>query len=103
MTDRFEADRSPALESWWELSYARYLTIPRSIIQSMPIEWQDKFAALLGELDDTFDWRPSEGRYWVQLKDRSGHFVADPLCEYRHVPRLTPEHVKEIRFREGAP
>jgi len=28
------------LHNWFELTYAQYLTIPRSILQSMPVEWQ---------------------------------------------------------------
>jgi hypothetical protein len=75
----FSAD---AIHHWFDLSYAQYLTIPRSALQSMPDEWQSEFVALLEELDETIDWRPKEGRYWVQLKDRKGRYVADPLMDY---------------------
>lgn len=75
----FSAD---AIHHWFELSYAQYLTIPRSALQSMPNEWQSEFVALLEELDETIDWRPKEGRYWVQLKDKRGRYVADPLMDY---------------------
>lgn len=75
----FSAD---AIHHWFELSYAQYLTIPRSALQSMPDEWQSEFVALLEELDETIDWRPKEGRYWVQLKDKKGRYVADPLMDY---------------------
>lgn len=68
---------------WFELTYANYLTIPRSILQSMPAEWQAKFVALLDELDDTFDWRPQTGRYWVHMKDGKGRFKHDPFMEHR--------------------
>jgi hypothetical protein len=70
------------IHEWFELTYAQYLTIPRSVLQSMNQEWQEKFVALLNELDATIDWRPSEGRYWVQLKDAKGKYVADPLQDY---------------------
>lgn len=69
---------------WFELSRAQYLTVPRSVMQAMPLEWQRKMAVLLSELDDTIDWRPKEGRYWVRLKDDKGRYVNDPLMEYRH-------------------
>lgn len=69
---------------WFELSYAQYLTIPRSIMQAMSEEWQHKMANLLSELDETFEWRPKEGRYWVKLKDGNGRYVNDPLMDYRH-------------------
>ena len=71
-----------AIHHWFELSYAQYLTIPRSALQSMPNEWQSEFVALLEELDEEIDWQPKEGRYWVQLKDKRGRYVADPLMDY---------------------
>lgn len=67
---------------WFELSYAQYLTIPRSVLQSMPNLWQEQFCRLLDELDLTIDWRPKSGRYWVQLKDKRGRYVEDPLMDY---------------------
>ena len=70
------------IHEWFGLTYAQYLTIPRSVLQSMDEDWQEKFAALLDELDETMDWRPSEGRYWVQLKDARGRYAADPLQDY---------------------
>lgn len=79
-TDYF--DDSP-IHKWFELSYANYLTIPRTALQSMPNEWQAKFVALLNELDDTLDWRPSEGCYYVQLRDGRGRYMADPLADYQ--------------------
>ena len=69
---------------WFELSYAQYLTIPRSVLQSMSYEWQKRFVKCLEELDESFNWRPEEGRYWVRLKDGEGRFIRDPLMEYRH-------------------
>lgn len=54
----------------------------------MPLEWQYKFTELLNELDDTIDWRPDSGRYWVRLKDGKGRYVHDPLMEYRHAKQL---------------
>jgi len=82
------------LHLWWELSYAQYLTVPRSIMQSMPEEWQKKMAKLLNELDDTYDWRPQDGRYWCVLKDSKGKFTTDPLCMYRY-PDL--DYIKSLK------
>jgi hypothetical protein len=96
MSDIASIDFEP-IHAWFELSYAQYLTIPRSILQSMPQEWQERFVKCLEELDETFDWRPSEGRYWVTLKDGNGRYVHDPLMEYRHRGTLTPEEVRELR------
>jgi hypothetical protein len=72
------------INEWFELSYAQYLTVPRLVMQSMPLKWQYRMAALLQEMDETFNWRPKQGRYWVQLRDAHGHFSQDPLWNYRH-------------------
>lgn len=80
---------SEAVHEWFELSYAQYLTIPRSVLQSMPDEWQERFVACLKELDETIDWRPESGsRYFVDLriiKDDGGRGVRvhDPLMDYQ--------------------
>jgi hypothetical protein len=83
------------VHGWFELTYAQYLTIPRSVLQSMPEEWQTRFVALLDELDDTIDWRPGEGRYWVQLKDAQGRYVHDPLQDYERGRRRVPHTTRE--------
>ena len=78
------------LELWWGISRSEYLTIPRSIILNMPIEWQNKFAELLHELDSAAEWRPTgEKQYWVTLgiydeEKEEVIDVPDPLQEYRH-------------------
>lgn len=89
MTDKAFIDDEP-IHGWFELSYAQYLTIPRSILQSMPTEWQRKFVSLLNELDNTFDWRPEQGRYWVRLKNGQGKFTHDPLMDYDRGRRRIP-------------
>lgn len=71
------------VHAWFELTYAQYLTVPRSLLEAMPEEWQERFVRCLEELDAEFDWRPEEGRYWCHLKDGEGRFVVDPLREYR--------------------
>lgn len=85
-----DATHFPNVHHWFGLSYAQYLTIPRSVLQSMPGEWQRTFAACLAELDRTIDWRPSEGRYWVRLKDDRGRYVHDPLMDYERGRRRIP-------------
>jgi hypothetical protein len=82
------------LHLWFELSYAQYLTVPRSILAAMPDEWQGKMADLLRALDATFDWRPEEGRYWCRLRDDAGRFADDRLAEYRHPDRAFIESLR---------
>jgi hypothetical protein len=69
---------------WFELSRAQYLTVPRSVMQAMPVDWQLRMAECLDQLDATIDWRPKEGRYWVKLKNDNGRYIHDPLMNYRH-------------------
>jgi hypothetical protein len=78
------------LHSWFELSYAQYLTIPQSVLQSMPIKWQQRFVRCLEELNGAIEWRPKDGRYWVRLKDGRGRFVEDPLMDYERGRRQLP-------------
>lgn len=96
MTKELETSNAP-IHLWFELSYAQYLTVPRLVMESMPIEWQRKMAVLLDEMDNTFDWRPAEGRYWVRLKDDNGRFADAPLSDYR---RGSCEHLR-IRNKFG--
>ena len=73
------------IHDWFELTYAQYLTIPRTALQSMPEKWQTDFVKLLDKLDESIDWRPKEGRYWVQLRGPRGEFLPifrDPLMDY---------------------
>jgi hypothetical protein len=93
----YDGRLSGPMHEWFELSYAKYLTIPRSIIQSMPVGWQAEFAQCLRELDDTLEWRPNYGRYWVQLRDERGRYVDDPFDDYRHTPVYTPDTVRQMR------
>lgn len=79
-----------AIHSWFELTYAQYLTIPRTALQSMPLEWQDRFVRCLNELDVTLDWLPKGGQYWVKLKDGKGRYMSDPLCDYERGRRRLP-------------
>lgn len=80
------------LHLWWGLSYAQYLTVPRSVMQSMPDKWQAKMAALLNELDSTIDWRPKgDSCYQVRLmevvyrgdKEKWGKKLEDSLEDYQ--------------------
>ncbi len=87
-------DGHEPIHEWFELSYAQYLTIPRSVLQSMPAAWQARFVACLEELDATIDWRPPSGRYWVQLKNNEGRYQVDPLMDYERGRRRIAHRTK---------
>jgi len=89
-------DTDSLVHSFFELSYAQYLVIPRSALQSMPREWQERFVQCMRELDALIDWRPAAGTlYRVQLhqvnedadEDAGERFwgpeLDDPLADYR--------------------
>lgn len=79
-----DLEKMERVHGWFELTYAQYLTIPRSVLQSMPDEWQDRFVTCLEELDEAIDWRPPwPSRYWVVLKDALGKYKYDPLRDYQ--------------------
>ena len=63
------------VHTWFSLSYASYLTINRSLLQSMPMEWQHRFTALMSELQDEFADVVEAPHYTVQCRDDSGRFV----------------------------
>jgi hypothetical protein len=83
------------IHTWFGLSYAQYLTIPRSVLQSMPLEWQHKFVELLEELDKTewLEMLPKNSCYKVELREMKddesnrgwkwGSRIKDPLADYQ--------------------
>jgi hypothetical protein len=46
---------SHAIHHMFGLSYARYLVVPRSVLQSMPAHWQSKMVVLLEEMKRACD------------------------------------------------
>lgn len=63
-----------AVHEWFELTYSNYLTLPRSLMQSMPGLWQSKMVALLDEMRAAFkhlewpDYKVDAGK-WCYLSD----------------------------------
>jgi hypothetical protein len=72
-----------AIHLWFGLSYANYLVLPRSVLQSMPDEWQKQFVLLLNEAQETFDhleW-PNYEVTCLAHEPELVHFEACPDCE----------------------
>lgn len=72
-----------AIHEWFALTYSNYLVMPRSVLQSMPAEWQRQFVGLLNDLTDRceaagIEMQPS---YWVRARQGT-RFVDDPLADY---------------------
>lgn len=69
---------------WFSLSYASWLTIPRIVLQSMPVEWQEKFFSLLDEIENTIEVPEyAKKSTTVSLKE-NGKFIKSNIPSYRH-------------------
>ncbi|TGZ14705.1 hypothetical protein DV517_61880 [Streptomyces sp. S816] len=64
-----------AIHGHFGLSYANYLVLPRTLLQSMDDAWQTQFVALLNEMADAFQRVPQAEGYevttgqWMDLAD----------------------------------
>ncbi len=74
-------ERCRTVHDWFGLTYANYLVLPRILMQEMPDEWQEKMVALLNEAQETFC---HDDNYTVQLRNKKGRFVTDPLANYKY-------------------
>lgn len=81
--------RDGPIHGWFGLTYAQYLVLNRTILQSMPIRWQTRFVRMLDEVQETLTV-PEElpSRYFVRPVDRRGRFVKESLPHYKHAPLL---------------
>ena len=80
------------IHGYFGLSYANYLVLPRSVLQSMPDKWQKQFVKLLNQIPELFGsgFEPGGG-YDVRAKDSNGRFFADPYSNYeRGRRRISP-------------
>ncbi len=70
------------IHQWFGLSYANYLTLPRSILQSMPEEWQKRFVECLYELDSVCINSGIETPNYTVSARKGGRFVKDKYRFY---------------------
>ncbi len=81
------------IHTWFGLSYASYFVIPRTVLQSMPDAWQQRFIDLIEETETHLgDWSPDwPACYHVTIRGPGGRFLSDPLANYeRGRRRLEP-------------
>ena len=72
------------IHEFFGLSYANYLVVNRSVLQSMPEEWQASFVALAEEMEAAMlkhgiDSAPA---FTIRTQDLSGRFIKDPIPAY---------------------
>lgn len=70
------------IHAWFGLSYAKYLVLPRSILQSMPVEWQKDFVKLLEQLDTNCINMDIGTPDYSVLAKKDGKFIKDPYRDY---------------------
>ena len=98
----YEAAAEIDIHTWFGLSYANFLVLHRSILQSMPDEWQRRFVACLQELDEAAsDLTLPEG-YRVRVVDEEGKFCEDPIPHYNRGRTQLDLNVKAACLIEGA-
>lgn len=55
-----------AVHEWFELSYSNYLVLPRTLMQSMPEQWQERMVACLREIEQVYRATPQADGYEVR-------------------------------------
>lgn len=65
------------IHDWFGLSYAAYLVINRSVLQSMPLDWQERFVGCLRELHESFG-NLEDPSYNVQCLRREQELIFVP-------------------------
>lgn len=70
------------IHGWFGLTYANYQVLHRSILQSMPVEWQRKFVALLEEMHEAAQDIEQATKYRVTPVGYDGKFEHEPVPHY---------------------
>ena len=72
------------IHNWFGLTYASYLVIQRSVLQSLPIPLQRQFVKCLNEMEELTtniqDELPTTFR--VNVVDSQGKYTKDPYRDY---------------------
>ncbi|MGX9761916.1 hypothetical protein [Pseudomonas shahriarae] len=91
-----EHDATKDLACYFGLTYARWLTLPRVLMEAMPEEWKRSIANLLNQYDDAYPNQPSYGTTVRVTVD--GKIVRTPewLINYRHPDRAMINQVRGL-------
>ena len=91
------------IHMFFGLSYANYLVLPRTALQTMPAPWQKRLVRLLEEMQETVkaDLRSD---YRVMLIDpATGRYAKDSLANYERGRRRLPLKRKAARAAKEKP
>lgn len=92
------SDYRKDLHTWFGLSYAAFLVMPRVAMMEMPEDWKEKMAELLHQYDDTINTSAFGVRScFVQAKGDDNRFMKMPeeLLNYRHPSKKTKQELKK--------
>lgn len=78
-----------AVHGWFGLSYANYSVLPRTLLQSMPDEWQSRFVACMRELQDAFRHVPQAEVY--EAHAATEHIVGDMTDQEMRAAGITED------------
>ncbi len=65
------------VHDWFGLSYASFLTLPRILMQEMPLDWQNRMVGLLREYEEEFPNQPDIYTRVQIVKD--GKLIKTPI------------------------
>lgn len=68
------------VHTWFGLSYSSYLVVNRTLLQSMPEEWQHRFTAVMDDLGEAFA-HLEHPHYNVRALKREQQLIAPPCDE----------------------
>lgn len=89
------------VHEWFGLSYSNYQVLPRTLMQSMPIGWQERMVACLTELRDAFEHVPQAEVYEVQAATE--HIVEDMAPSQLTAAGITADYTVHPGNPDGAP
>ena len=96
-----DEDRTPVHDRFG-LTYGNYMVLHRSIMEAMPVGWQDRWVALVDEFWDEFDDHVVPQEFEVHVRGEKGRFLSDPFAPYRHPDRALIESARR-RNRKDLP
>ena len=70
------------IHNWFGLSYASHLVLPRSVLQSMPLEWQEKFVEMIKEISKELEVEDMPEYRVNAIDSTTKKFLKDHYAQY---------------------
>lgn len=88
------------LQSWFGLSYASWLTMPRVLMEAMPGDWQSRIAPLLWEYSEAWDTGRLAAPYVLARNGNKFTAWPDWVLNYRHPDAAAIDSVRAQQGKE---